>query len=241
MSTAGVATCRPLSFQYPEDFRSHETRDMSFTWRQHVFQGKLPMPEATAMPSMNRQRPAAPPYHLRRLLGLLLGIVPIIGLAQHSNPTVPAGFPNVTRSPGERIAGNIAPNQGRTAIIAYHNGVLFTVPEAPSSNPGSDLQVRTWDISTPANLANPVELMQWGVTPMPIEAHGYFKNGDWLSIGDNRDWDPMLEPWAFEANPGGGVLRTSNPDFVCAGVRGCLFAPWILPAGRSIHPAAADP
>ena len=188
------------------------------------------MTDATAMPSQNHHLTAPCSLRLRHALGLLLGIVPAISFAQHSNPTVPAGFPNVARTPGERIAGNIAPNQGRTAIIAYHNGVLFTVPEAPSSNPGSDLQVRTWDISTPANLADPVELAQWGVTPMPIEAHGYFKNGNWLSIGDNRDWDPMLEPWAFEANPGGGVLRTSNPDFVCAGVRGCLFAPWILPA-----------
>ena len=116
------------------------------------------MTDATAMPSQNHHLTAPCSLRLRHALGLLLGIVPAISFAQHSNPTVPAGFPNVARTPGERIAGNIAPNQGRTAIIAYHNGVLFTVPEAPSSNPGSDLQVRTWDISTPANLADPVEL-----------------------------------------------------------------------------------
>jgi len=150
--------------------------------------------------------------------------------AQHSDPQTPAGFPNVARTAGDRIAGLIAPNQGRTAIIAYHNGVLFTVPEAPSSNPGSDLQVRSWDISSEANLADPVEIAQLGVTPMPIEAHGYFKNGDWLSIGENYDFDPTREPWAFRANPAGGVFRERNPDFVCAGVRGCVYGPWILPA-----------
>lgn len=148
--------------------------------------------------------------------------------AQHSNPTAPIGFPNVPRTAGELVSsGLIAPSQGRTAIIAYHNGVLVTIPEAPSSNPGSDLQVRTWDISTPDRIVNPLELAQHGVTPMPINAHGYFKNGDWLSIGSNRDWDPALEPWAFEA-VAGGLIRTSNPDYLCAGVRGCLFAPWVV-------------
>ncbi len=150
-------------------------------------------------------------------------------LAQHSDPTPPTGFPNVARTPGQLIAGLIAPTQGRTALLAYHNGVLFSVPEAPSSNPGSDLQVRTWNIRDETNLANPVELQQWGVTWMPIEAHGYFKNGDYLSIGDNRDFDPDLPPWAFAAS-GSGVIRQSNPEFVCAGVRGCVFAPWILPS-----------
>lgn len=166
---------------------------------------------------------------IRRLLFVALAFAAPV-LAQHSNPPTPLGFPNVARTPGERIAGIIAPNQGRTAIIAYHNGVLFTVPEAPSSNPGSDLQVRSWDISTPANLANPVQTAQLGVTWMPIEAHGYFKNGDWLQIGENYNFNLALEPWAFRASAGGGVTRERNPDFVCAGVRGCVFAPWILPS-----------
>lgn len=147
---------------------------------------------------------------------------------QHSNPTAPIGFPNVEQTPGALISnGLIAPQQGRTAIVAYHNGILFTIPEVPSSNSGSDFQVRTWDISTPALLVNPLELAQHGVTPMPINAHGYLKNGRWLSIGDNMDWNPAAEPWAFEALPGGGLARTSNPDFLCAGQRGCLFAPWV--------------
>jgi len=71
---------------------------------------------------------------------------------------------------------------------------IFSVPEAPSSNPGSDLQVRSWDISSPANLANPALIAELGTTWMPIEAHGYFKNGDWLQIGENYDFNLALEP-----------------------------------------------
>ncbi len=161
-------------------------------------------------------------------IGLLLATLAASTQAQHSNPTVPAGFPNVAQTPGQLLSsGLIAPTQGRTAIIAYHNGVLVTIPEAPSSNPGSDLQVRTWDITTPARLLNPLELAQHGVTPMPINAHGYLKNGDFLTLGDNYDWDPAREPWSFRADPT-GLVRERNPDFLCAGVRGCLFAPWLI-------------
>ena len=94
------------------------------------------MTDATAMPSQNHHLTvpcSASPS--TRPSGLLLDIVLAICFRAAQQSTVPAGFLNVARTPGERIAGNIAPNQGRTAIIACHNGVLFTVPEAPSSNP----------------------------------------------------------------------------------------------------------
>jgi len=39
------------------------------------------------------------------------------------------GFPNVPQTPGTLLSGLNAPQQGRTAIIAYHNGILFTLPE----------------------------------------------------------------------------------------------------------------
>ncbi len=165
---------------------------------------------------------------MRYWIGLAFAGATAMAQAQHSNPSVPAAFPNVAQTPGQLLSsGLIAPGQGRTAIIAYHNGVLVTIPEAPSSNPGSDLQVRTWDISTSVRLLNPLELAQHGVTPMPINAHGYLKNGDFLTIGDNYDWDPKREPWSFRADPS-GVIRERNPDFLCAGVRGCLFAPWLI-------------
>ena len=134
-----------------------------------------------------------------------------------------AGFPNAPQTPGTLLSGLLAPNQGRTAILAYHNGILFSVPEVPSSEPGSDFQVRTWDLADPEN---PVQLATWGVTPMPINAHGYLQSGDYLVLGAN--WPPEA-PWSFRANPAfGSLTRTTYPDLLCAGVRGCLFQPFFV-------------
>jgi hypothetical protein len=52
------------------------------------------------------------------------------------------GFPNVVQTPGELLTPLLAPDQGRTAVIAYHNGWLYTVPEMPASQPNSDFLVR---------------------------------------------------------------------------------------------------
>ena len=71
------------------------------------------------------------------------------------------GFPNVPQTPGAILSGLNAPQQGRTAILAYHNGLLYTVPEEPSSQPGADFQVRTWDLSDPSN---PVIMENLGTT-----------------------------------------------------------------------------
>jgi cytochrome c peroxidase len=133
-----------------------------------------------------------------------------------------AGFENTARTPGELLSGLNAPNQGRTAIIAYHAGTLFTVPEIPASQGGSDFQVRTWDLADPAA---PVELAQWGTTRMPINAHGYFKRGDTLVLGDNYD---NVGPWGFRATSPSTFVREMVPDLLCAGARGCLFEPWFI-------------
>ncbi|MEM7480965.1 MAG: Ig-like domain-containing protein [Acidobacteriota bacterium] len=131
------------------------------------------------------------------------------------------GFPNVPQTPGAVLSGLNAPDQGRTAIIAYHNGVLFTVPELPSSQPGSDFQVRTWDLSDPTA---PVITSTLGISPMPINAHGYFKSGGYLVIGPN--WPPEA-PWSFRAEAAPGtVTRTTFAGLEGAGVRGSLFQPW---------------
>ncbi|MEM7587463.1 MAG: Ig-like domain-containing protein [Acidobacteriota bacterium] len=132
------------------------------------------------------------------------------------------GFPNVAQTPGALLSGLNAPQQGRTAILAYHNGLLFTVPEMPSSQPGSDFQVRTWDISDPTN---PVILDTLGLTPQPVNAHGYFKSGDYLVIGPN--WPPE-SPWSFRATTPGNVDRTEFPGLQGPGVRCQLFQPWFV-------------
>ena len=120
------------------------------------------------------------------------------------------------------MSGLNAPQQGRTAILAYHNGLLFTVPELPSSEPNSDFQVRTWDISDPTA---PVELEQLGISPQPINAHGYLKSGEYLVIGPN--WPPQ-SPWSFRATTPGSVERTEFPELAGVGVRGQLFQPWFV-------------
>ena len=93
------------------------------------------------------------------------------------------GFPNVPQVPGTLLSGGLlAPNQGRTAIIAYHNGWLFTIPEHPSSMPGSDYQGRRWNISDPSN-AQVMETL--GISGSSTSAHGYHKLGDYLMLGGN--------------------------------------------------------
>lgn len=136
-------------------------------------------------------------------------------------PPVVVGFPNVPQTPGAVLSGLNAPQQGRTAIIAYQDGVLFTVPEVPSSQPGADFQVRSWDIRDPAH---PIELRQWGTTPMPVNAHGYFHSGPYLILGPN--WPPGGE-WSFRVQ-NGAAQRVAFPDLMCAGTRGCLFGPWYV-------------
>lgn len=153
------------------------------------------------------------------LAGLLCGL--LAGLSP--GPATSAGFPNVPQTPGTVLSGINAPQQGRTPIIAFHHGVLFTVPEIPSSQPGSDFQVRSWDLADPSN---PVELATHGRTRMPINAHGYLKSGDYLMIGPNASDDG---PWSFRANgPVGALERVPFPQLDCISSRGCLFQPWYV-------------
>ncbi len=88
------------------------------------------------------------------------------------------GFANVPRQKGELLAGPIAPSIGRTAVLAYHQGLLLANPESPGSAPGSDLQSRAFDISDPANpVATVVPLLGPNSS---IAAHGYWQEGPYL-------------------------------------------------------------
>jgi PKD repeat protein len=102
-------------------------------------------------------------------------------------------FPNVTQVPGTLLNGPIHPQQGRTAIVAWHGGRVVSVPEAPGSQNGADLRVRIVNISDPANPQ---------VTVMPyaaggLSAHGYLQYGRYLWISGH------------EVTPGSGVYRDS--------------------------------
>ncbi|HEV8238614.1 MAG TPA: Ig-like domain-containing protein [Thermoanaerobaculia bacterium] len=142
-------------------------------------------------------------------------------MAQLGPPVVP-GFPNVPQVAGTLLSGLNAPQQGRTAIVAYHDGILFTVPELPDSQPGSDFQVRSWNISDPRH---PVELAQHGVSPMPINAHGYIHSGPYVVLGPNF---PPQAPWSWRADAPGQLTRTTFPGFLGISDRGHLFQPWFV-------------
>src|SRR5262249_19163560 len=105
---------------------------------------------ASASPAMGsvdvaRRRTAS----IRRWAGVCLVVACSAMRPGAQSPPVAVGFPNVPQTPGALLSGLNAPQQGRTAIIAYQDGILFTVPEVPSSQPGADFQVRSWDIRDP--------------------------------------------------------------------------------------------
>lgn len=149
------------------------------------------------------------------------------------------GFPNIARTEGEVIAGPFAVTDGRMAILGWHNGILFSIPEVPSSEPGSNFQTRMWNLMNPADpriiVNNPANAQgSLGTTPMPVNAHGYLHvgqnmqtgaSGNFLVIG--ADWPPEA-PWSFRAQSGvPGVTRMASGN-LGAGVRGVLSQPWFV-------------
>jgi DNA-binding beta-propeller fold protein YncE len=144
----------------------------------------------------------------------------VLGLGGMTAPLHGQGFPNVTQTPGSLLTPLLAPQQGRTAVIAYHNGWLYTVPEMPASQPGSDFLVRRWNIS---NLSNVRVAETYDETEHPVMAHGYLNIGDYLVLGDN--W-PGEKPFSFRAISPGVNQRTTTPGLQGPYDRGDLFQPW---------------
>jgi len=91
------------------------------------------------------------------------------------------GFPNVPRVPGELIAGPIAPEQGRTAIVCWHGDRIVSVPEAPGSQFGADLRIRVVNIEDLDGAGPQVTLVP--ASASGFHAHGYYHSGDYLYIG----------------------------------------------------------
>jgi PKD repeat protein len=88
-------------------------------------------------------------------------------------------FPNINRTPGELVAGPIAPEQGRTAIVAWHGDRIVTVPENPGSQPGADRYIRVVKIADPEN----PEVITLPARAGGFHAHGYFHSGNYLYFG----------------------------------------------------------
>src|SRR5687768_14634661 len=144
------------------------------------------------------------------------------------------GVPNVPQTPGELLSGPNAPQQGRTAVLAYHNGILFTVPEVPSSEAGSDYLIRTWSIADPRN---PVQLGTHGQTPHGFSAHGYLKSGDRLILATWQDYVYRpTGPTTFVRER----FQDVWPDMFPGGDRGALFKPWGVTV-LSQYQASTDP
>jgi DNA-binding beta-propeller fold protein YncE/cytochrome c peroxidase len=161
------------------------------------------------------------PRTLLLLVVILLAWLIHAEVAAQTVPPVVPGFANVPQMPGTLLSPLMAPTQGRTSILAYHNGILYSVPESPDSLGGSDLQVRSWSLANPAL---PLELAQLGVTRQPINAHGYYKRNADLVLGDTFNG----LSWTFRAGAPGVNQRMAFPGFQCAGERGCLFYPFFL-------------
>lgn len=154
----------------------------------------------------------------------------MLGLAAWPSPLRGQGFPNVTQTPGRLLTPLLAPQQGRTAVIAYHNGWLYTVPEMPSSQPGSDFLVRRWNL---ADLSDVTVAETYDETNHPVMAHGYLQIGDYLALGDN--W-PSDRPFSFRAVSPGVNERTSTPGLQGPYDRGDLFQPWHINTYWSYNP-----
>ncbi|MFW5829078.1 MAG: hypothetical protein ACOCXA_02350, partial [Planctomycetota bacterium] len=98
------------------------------------------------------------------------------------------GYPVQTRTPGDLLSdGHIQGSMGRLSSIAFHRGVLVTLPEGPGSSPGSDLKVRSWDISSNDKLFRPELLKDWGVPSDPYgvihASHHHVVSGNQLHVG----------------------------------------------------------
>ncbi len=153
------------------------------------------------------------------------GVAPSLVRARISQRPPDAGHPS------HAVVG---PEQGRTAVIAYHNGWLYTVPEMPSSQPGSDFLVRRWNL---ANLSNVTVAETYDETNHPVMAHGYLHLGDYLCLGDN--WPPE-SPFSFRATAPGVNQRTSAPGLNGPYDRGDLFQPWHINTYWSYNPDEID-
>lgn len=104
-----------------------------------------------------------------------------------------SGFLNLARgeAPGTLLSGpmdNDSAAIGRTTTINYVNGWLIVGGEAPGSMPGSDLSVRVYDISDPANpiRRHPSDFLltypndRWYVGNSGWNAHGSAQSGPYL-------------------------------------------------------------
>lgn len=110
---------------------------------------------------------------------------------------------NITRNPdiATNEAGLLERQQGRTAIVAWFNGWLYTIVENSSSAAGSDLRNRVWNLSDLNNLT--VEYISLPDGTGPMNSHGWVQRGDLIDLGNQRRF-------RFDS-PGVNVLDNAAP------------------------------
>lgn len=133
-------------------------------------------------------------------------------------------FPNVARTPGELLAGPVSPEQGRTAIIAWHGERIVTVPEIPGSQQGADVYMRVVNLVDPAN----PQVTVFPARATGFHAHGYFQSGPYLYVGShcmnashqpcNGTWPHDI--WANSLRIGGAGLAIGDSQLRRADIEG---------------------
>ena len=182
----------------------------------------------------------------KSLLNLLLAMSILFSTVALAQTEYGPGFPNVSQTPGQLLAGPLAPTQGRTAVIAYHQGFVVTNPESPGSAPGSDLLSRVWDISDPSN---PIATVLPNQGPNAIiAAHGYWQEGnrlrglpgfDYTAVDPENDGTYVLQGSVAWGNS--FYYPQSNTVNIPWTSRGLLFQPFQTQMwwsyGSTNHPA----
>ena len=125
------------------------------------------------------------------------------------------GFPNLPRAeaPGTLLSHPVTNGSepiGRTTSINYLNGWIIVGAEAPGSRPGSDLVMRVYDISNPAN----------PVRRLPSDFGLSYPNNSWIQ--GNYGWNAhgtaqsgnFLLPDVMRVNSFGGPVERGGTNGV---------------------------
>lgn len=142
---------------------------------------------------------------------LFLGLT--LAVCATAQPVTTAGFLNLprTEAPGTLLSHPVTNDSeaiGRTTSINYLNGWIIVGAEQPGSRPGSDWQMRVYDISDPTNL----------VRRLPSDFGLNYANNSW--IFGNYGWNAhgtaqlgnLLLPDPIRVNGFGGLVERGGTN-----------------------------
>jgi hypothetical protein len=125
-----------------------------------------------------------------------------------AQPVTTTGFNNAFRpeAPGTLLshpANNDSEATGRTTTLNYLNGWLIVGAESPGSREGSDLQMRVYDISNPAN---PIRRFPADFGHSYPDNSWHFGNAGWNAHGSAQAGSYML-PEVMRVQSFGGIVE----------------------------------